>query len=261
MKSAAARPRILVTNDDGPGAPGVEALIASLKRIGDVTTITPDRERSAESHSLTLHKPLRLKRYGEGLYALNGGPADCVRFAVLEFMGKSGIDIVCSGINRGYNMGEDIVYSGTVAAAREAALLRIPSLAFSQDYAWPFHERSAAFAARLARLVIKRGLPRGVFLNVNFPPTNSPYRKAELVKLGTRIYTHKVTKRSDPRGGHYYWLVGKAVGGLKTIGTDILAVSRGSVSVTPLHWNPTAFDCFPNMASWKFFHEDASSGR
>ncbi len=258
MKPTPRRPRILITNDDGPGSPGVQALISALRRVGDVTTITPDRERSAESHSLTLHKPLRLKRYGEGLYALNGGPADCVRFAVLEFMGRGGVDIVCSGINRGYNMGEDIVYSGTVAAAREAALLKLPALAFSQDYAWPFHERSAAFAARLAKLVLKRGLPRGVFLNVNFPPTNAPYRRAEIARLGTRLYTHKVTKRSDPRGGHYYWLVGKVVGGLKTPGTDVVAVARGSVSVTPLHWNPTALGFFNDMAAWKFFRAEGS---
>ena len=122
------KPRILVANDDGIDGPGLRPLIAALRRVGEVTVVVPSQERSADSHSLTLHKPIRVHRHGNGLFSLNGSPADCARFGVLEIL-RGKVDLVVSGINRGYNLGEDVIYSGTVAAAMEATLLKIPAIA------------------------------------------------------------------------------------------------------------------------------------
>ncbi len=257
-------PFILVVNDDGPNSPGLWALVKALRKLGRVEALLPDRERSAESHSLTLHKPLRLKRLwhpGETFHVLNGGPADCVRFGVLELFKDHRPNLVVSGINRGYNLGEDIVYSGTVAAAREAAMLGLPSLALSQDAKARSHDHSARVASEIARSVLKEGLPSGVCLNVNFPATPGPWRGAEVTKLCHRIYTHKVTRRSDPRGGHYYWLIGKIVGGEGRAGTDIAALKRGAVSVTPLHWNATSLEAAGPLSLWPIFSRNGRRRR
>lgn len=244
------RPSILVCNDDGIHGPGLPALIAAMRRIGNVTVSVPDHERSADSHSLTLHKPIRIRKQAEGVYTLNGSPADCARFGVLEIL-KGKVDIVVSGINRGYNLGEDVIYSGTVAAAMEATLLKIDAIAFSMDPDGKDYRPAAAFALRLAKQTLKKGLPKGVCLNVNFPANaGKPYKAGVPAKLGRRIYGTDVTKRSDPRGLEYYWLAGRQVSGVDEPGTDVGIVSKGKVSVTPLKIDSTDAAMLQTLSSW-----------
>ncbi|MFI5349743.1 MAG: 5'/3'-nucleotidase SurE [Elusimicrobiota bacterium] len=246
------KPRILVCNDDGINGPGLPALISAMRRVGRVTVSVPEHERSADSHSLTLHKPIRIRRTAPDTYTLNGSPADCARFGVLELL-KGKVDLVVSGINHGYNLGEDVIYSGTVAAAMEATLLRIPSLAFSMDPDAEDYRPAASFAQRLARQVLRRGLPIGVCLNVNFPaPTKNGYKAAVPAKLGRRIYGTDITRRADPRGLEYFWLAGRQVTGVDEPGTDVAAVSRGKISVTPLKIDNTDAAALAALSAWKF---------
>ncbi len=246
------KPRILVCNDDGINGPGLPALIAAMRRIGRVTVSVPEHERSADSHSLTLHKPIRVRRVSPDVYTLNGSPADCSRFGVLEIL-KGKVDLVVSGINRGYNLGEDVIYSGTVAAAMEATLLRIRAIAFSLDPDADDYRPAAAFAQRLARQTLRHGLPIGVCLNVNFPAApKGGYKKALPAKLGRRIYGTGITRRSDPRGLEYFWLAGRQVSGVDEPGTDVGAVSHGAVSVTPLKIDNTDAAFLQALTAWKF---------
>ena len=246
------KPRILVCNDDGINGPGLPSLIAAMRRIGRVTVSVPEQERSADSHSLTLHKPLRVRKVSDGVYTLNGSPADCARFGILEIL-KGKADLVVSGINRGYNLGEDVIYSGTVAAAMEATLLRIPSIAFSMDPDGLDYRPAAAFALRLARQALRRGLPVGVCLNVNFPVApQGGYKAALPAALGRRIYGTAITRRADPRGLEYFWLAGRQVTGVDEPGTDVAAVSRGKVSITPLKIDNTDHAALQTLSAWKF---------
>lgn len=245
------RPQILICNDDGIHGPGLPALIAAMRRIGKVTVSVPDHERSADSHSLTLHKPIRVRTPSEGVYALNGSPADCARFGVLEIL-KGRADLVVSGINRGYNLGSDVIYSGTVAAAMEATLLKISAIAFSMDPDGKDYRAAGAFAQRLAGQTLKKGLPKGVCLNVNFPARGGKaYGPGVPAKLGRRIYGSTVTRRLDPRGLEYYWLAGRHVSGVDAPGTDVGVVSRGSVAVTPLKIDSTDAAMLQTLASWR----------
>lgn len=250
MTALARKPRILVANDDGIDGPGLRPLIAALRRVGEVTAVVPAQERSADSHSLTLHKPIRIHRHGPNFYALNGKPADCARLGILEIM-KERVDLVVSGVNRGYNLGEDVVYSGTVAAARESTLLGVPAIAVSQDPEAGSFKEAAAFAARLARLVLRKKLPPGICLNVNVPAAARPIRAALAVRLGRRIYSKEVTQRSDPRGGVYYWLAGSSVTSVPESGTDVSVVAQGHISVTPLHIDCTDHPTVAALKSWR----------
>jgi 5'-nucleotidase len=246
------RIRILVNNDDGIHGPGLRPLIAAMQDLGTVVAVVPDQERSADSHSLTLHKPIRVYRMAEGIVTVSGSPADCARFGILREM-KGSVDLVVSGINHGYNLGEDIIYSGTVAAAREARILGVPAIAFSQDPGQRSYEAAAAFASRLARQVLSRGLPPGVILNVNFPrPTRERFRGAEAARLGRRIYSNSISRRSDPRGRTYYWLGGSRARWVKLPGTDVAAVAGGRVSVTPLHLDQTDSPMLGALKKWTF---------
>ncbi|MBI5239316.1 MAG: 5'/3'-nucleotidase SurE [Elusimicrobia bacterium] len=244
------RPRILVTNDDGLHGPGLRPLIAAMQGLGTVFAVVPDQERSADSHSLTLHKPICVHRLPEGVVTVTGSPADCARFGVLREM-KGAVDLVVSGINRGYNLGEDIIYSGTVAAAREARILGMPAIAFSQDPGQRSYEASAGFARDLACQVLKRGLPPGVILNVNFPsPKAGKFRGAAAARLGRRIYSNAINRRSDPCGRTYYWLGGSRARWVKLPGTDVAAVASGRVSLTPLHLDQTDRPMLAALKGW-----------
>ncbi|OGR89988.1 MAG: 5'/3'-nucleotidase SurE [Elusimicrobia bacterium RIFCSPHIGHO2_02_FULL_57_9] len=244
-------PRILLVNDDGINGPGLSALHSAMRRIGQTIVVVPSQERSADSHSLTLHKPIRVHRAGSDIYALNGSPADCARLGILEIF-KSKVDLVVSGINHGHNLGEDVIYSGTVAGAREANLLNVPSIAFSQDFNSDAYRLSAAFAAKLARQVLRHGLPPGIFLNVNFPPPiKGKLGRAVIARLGRRIYSKEVTSRFDPRGGKYYWLAGRSVSGLNTKGTDVSAIAAGHIPITPLHLDSTDLAMMDALHWWK----------
>ncbi|MCX5794353.1 MAG: 5'/3'-nucleotidase SurE [Elusimicrobia bacterium] len=244
------RYRILVTNDDGIHGPGLRPLIAAMQDLGTVVAVVPDQERSADSHSLTLHKPIRVYRMAEGIVTVTGSPADCARYGVLREM-KGAVDLVVSGINHGYNLGEDIIYSGTVAAAREARILGLPAVAFSQDPGQRSYEASAGYARDLARQVLRRGLPPGVILNVNFPRARpAGFRGAAAARLGQRIYSNCISRRSDPRGRTYYWLGGSRARWVKLPGTDVAAVASGRVSVTPLHLDQTDRPMLGVLKGW-----------
>jgi 5'-nucleotidase len=242
--------RILVVNDDGINGEGLRPLIKALKPLGRVTTLVPERERSTASHSLTLHKPLRLGDAPGGIHTLNGTPADCARFGVLCLM-KEKVDLVVSGINRGHNLGQDVLYSGTVAAAAEASLLGVPAIAASRGLGPGGYEAGAAFIRKLARRVLKDGLPAGRVLNVNFPPISaSRIRGARLTRLGDRVYDKKIVVRSDPRGGSYFWIAGRGVKNVLANGTDVRAVSERFIAVTPLTLDTTDYSALAEMETW-----------
>ncbi len=244
---------ILVVNDDGVHGEGLKPLIDALSELGDVTTLVPEKERSAESHALTLHKPLRLRRIGPNFVRLNGGPADCARLGVLKLL-KGKVDLIVSGINQGYNLGQDVVYSGTVAGAMEGALLDIPSFAISQglkgrpgDYF-----KAALFARRLGAEVLRNGLPPGVILNVNVPVRPNPRgMQAHWTRLGRRLYTKTITKRRDPSGRSYYWLQGRSIRGVAEHGTDVAATQHGHIAVTPLSIDNTHVPSLTKLRGWK----------
>jgi 5'-nucleotidase len=234
------RARILVTNDDGVFSEGIKLLAESLAAVGDVLVVAPDREQSATGHSLTLHRPLRLQKLGEGRYGVDGTPTDCVNLAVLHLMKDAPPDLIASGINFGSNLGDDVTYSGTVSATFEGTLLGIPSLAFSQEIGEGFSfARAARFAARLAgSLLAMEGLPRDLLLNVNFPA--APVRGARFTKLGRRIYQQNIVEKLDPRGRKYYWIAGTPIWQAGE-GTDFEAISQDLISVTPLHLDLTDY--------------------
>ncbi|HDN80345.1 MAG TPA: 5'/3'-nucleotidase SurE, partial [Chloroflexi bacterium] len=207
-----AMPYILVTNDDGVEAPGLLSLKKALEAIGEVAVFAPDHNWSAAGHPKTMHKPLRVEevRLADGTlaYASNGAPSDCVALAILGLLPRKP-DLVVSGINLGGNMGHDITYSGTVAAAIEAVISGIPAIAVSIDTFSSDADYSVAarFAARLARYVLEKGLPPYTLLNVNVPALPADEIKGvRLTRLGRRVYKDVLIRRKDPRGKDYYWL-------------------------------------------------------
>ncbi|MFZ4758554.1 MAG: 5'/3'-nucleotidase SurE [Burkholderiaceae bacterium] len=235
--------RILISNDDGYFAPGITALAESLRDLADIVVVAPERDRSGASNSLTLDRPLSVRTAASGYQYLNGTPTDCVHVAVTGML-EHRPDLVVSGINDGANMGDDTIYSGTVAAAMEGFLLGIPSIAFSLVEKGHAHLDAAA---RVARDVVVRFIARGyptpgpVLLNVNIP--NLPYDRiggTVATRLGKRHHAEEVIKARNPRGDVVYW-IGPA-GSAKDAGpgTDFHAVAAGQVSVTPLHIDLTA---------------------
>ena len=246
--------RILISNDDGYFAPGIAALAEAMKGFGEIIVVAPERDRSGASNSLTLDRPLMVRTASNGFLYLNGTPTDCVHIAVTGML-EQRPDLVVSGINDGANMGDDTIYSGTVAAAMEGFLLGIPAIAFSLAHKGHAHMDSAARVARdvVARF-IERPYPSGdrpVLLNVNIP--NLPYeemRGLEPTRLGKRHHAEEVIKARNPRGDVVYW-IGPA-GGAKDAGpgTDFHAVANGSVSITPLHIDLTASDLVDANREW-----------
>ena len=231
------RPLILLSNDDGYAAEGLIALRDQLARHADVVVCAPETNQSATSHSLSLHRVLRLRHHGPGVFALDGTPADCVYVAL-----HSGVrvlprrpDLVVSGMNHGLNLGSDIFYSGTIAAAREGALRGIPAIAVSAD-GGADREAAATVGAQLALALLeaaRRGAPRPApLLNVNFPPGSAwPIRAT---RIGARLYTEEVLFRDDPRGREYLWIGGAGVRHDHVPGSDTEAYDEGCASVTPL---------------------------
>lgn len=240
-----ARPLLLVTNDDGVFAPGLEALKEACARFADVVVVAPERNQSANSHSVTLHRPLRHRVLAHGVHALDGTPADCVYVALhhAEVLGRRPAAVV-SGINHGANLGQDVYYSGTVAAAREGALRGLPSIAFSQC-GGSIGAHAAAWAGRLVeRLVtVATAGVSSPLINVNFPE-GAAFGGVRATVLGLRRYGDQVTTRQDPRGQDYLWLGGPALATRAGIDdapdTDTAAVAQGFVSVTALCLNPTS---------------------
>ena len=247
--------QILVVNDDGIHGPGLDPLARALAKVGRVTVVVPDQEKSTASHYLTLHKPVRVKEIARRIYILNGNPADCTRFGALSLL-KGKVDLVVSGINKGLNLGDDVIYSGTVAAAIEANILGIPALAVSQDLSRKDYFRTAAyFAEKIAKNILfhNHHLPKKICLNINVPACSaSNIRGIRIVKLGKRLYGRKVTICIDPRGRPCFWLMDKKVGEIAIPGSDVEAVRKRYVSITPLSldWTDTAMMPRLKKISW-----------
>lgn len=245
---------ILVTNDDGISAPGIKALAEALQEMGRVTVVAPDRERSAAGHSLTLHSPLRVFELREGWYAVDGTPTDCVNMGIHSLL-DTPPDMVVSGINHGANMGDDITYSGTVAAAMEANLMGIPAVAVSLATFGPTeHFPDAAKAAlNIVRELARNGLPPDTFINVNVP--DLPYsdiKSPVVTRQGKRSFVGKIVDKVDPRGRKYYWIGSEEPTLMDDDGTDFHAVGLGHISVTPLHLDLTNYRSMEAIRKWGF---------
>ncbi|HTY04216.1 MAG TPA: 5'/3'-nucleotidase SurE [Rhodocyclaceae bacterium] len=241
--------RILLSNDDGYFAPGLEALAAALAPIAEVTVVAPERDHSGASNSLTLDRPLRLRRSANGFYFVNGTPTDCVHLAVTGMLDYAP-DMVVSGINLGANMGDDTIYSGTVAAAMEGYLLGVPSIAVSLA-----SKRGAHFAtaARIARGLVERfqrqefGQP--VLLNVNVPDETDVHG-LRVTRLGRRHRAEKAVPQVTPRGETVYWVGAAGEAADAGEGTDFHAVANGFVSITPLQIDLTHAGQIGTVESW-----------
>jgi len=236
--------RILVTNDDGVRSEGIHALALALTHLGEVTVVGPQTEASAIGHALTLRRPLRMERLDERIYEVDGTPTDCVNIAITQLYKPAGTmpDIVVSGINKGYNLGDDVTYSGTVAGALEAALLGIPGVAVSQQRTleqYDFKEAAAA-GAQVATLVLKQGLAPRTFLNVNVPSGQPKGLRATF--QAKRNHVTVVDVRIDPRDKPYYWIEEGEDSWEPHDQSDYQAVKDGYVSVTPLQPDLTAYD-------------------
>lgn len=234
---------ILVSNDDGIQAAGVRALEEALAPMGEVWVVAPDRQQSAASHSLSLHRPLRVEEVGARRLAVDGTPTDCVNLAINGILPERP-GLVVSGVNHGANLGDDITYSGTVSAAMEGTLLGVPSIAVSlvtsgegADF-----QPAADFAAKLAKVVLKRGMPRDTLLSVNVPHAPAAELRGYVItRQGKRRYADAIVEKMDPRGKKYYWIGGAEAGFVPEEGTDFAAVHSGYISVTPLHLDLTNY--------------------
>ena len=243
------RMQILVTNDDGYFSDGIDSLFRELGKIADVYMVAPDREQSASSHSLTLNRPLRMHKIDERRYAIDGTPTDCVMLAMHLVFKKRMPDMIISGINHGANMGDDVTYSGTVAATIEGSILGIPSIAVSMAHYEPGMSmtEAARFVRRFVKDYGKLALAPSTFLNINLPPsTGQTYGDYEFTRQGFRQYKDIVVHKTDPRGKAYYWIGGKPKW-KRLKGTDFAAVARGLVSVTPLRLNFTDLDTLARL--------------
>jgi 5'-nucleotidase len=241
--------RILVTNDDGVRSEGIEALAAALRRVGDVLVVAPAKEASAVGHALTLHSPLRLEQLGKRVYAVDGTPTDCVNIAVAILL-KGLPDLVVSGINKGFNLGDDVTYSGTVSGALEGALLGVPSLAVSlqRTREQPDFKPAARAAALMARRVLTKGLPARTFLNINVPRVVTGGFKVTV--QAKRNHVTKVAERVDPKHRAYFWIDEAMDDWEHNPRSDYRAVKDGFISVTPLQPDLTAHDALAGLESW-----------
>lgn len=234
------KPLILITNDDGIQAPGIRVLIETMREIGKVVVVAPDKVQSAQSHSLTLEEPLKITYHAENQdceeFGINGTPVDCVKFA-FHLMSRQKPDLLVSGVNHGSNASSNVIYSGTVAAAVEGALLGFPAVGFSlDDYAWSADmSHLKPWIIKIASHILQNSLPQGVCLNVNFPK-----KQTETIK-GIRIcrqakgeWHEEFVEQTDPRGRKYYWITGDYICLDDRIDTDVRALAENYVSVTPV---------------------------
>jgi 5'-nucleotidase len=248
--------KLLCTNDDGILAHGLECLIRAAEPLGEVSVVAPDREQSATSHSLTLHHPLRPVQRGERRFQVDGTPTDCVMLAVEALMPVRP-DFVLSGINHGQNMGEDVLYSGTVAAAMEGLALGIPSIAISfaggdlrADVSM-LDGQIEVLTPLLRHLTSLPAFPRQTLLNVNLPPLpSSAIKGVRLTRLGRRVYSDSLKPMRDPWGRDIFWIGGGSIAWQGREDSDFRAIQEGYISVTPLHLDLTHFDMLAAAATW-----------
>ena len=243
--------KILISNDDGYMAEGIKALAEAMSSLGDITVVAPDRNRSGASNSLTLENPLRVNQLDNGVYRVEGTPTDCVHLAITGLLDDEP-DMVIAGINAGANLGDDVLYSGTVAAAIEGRFLGLPAIAVSLNGHTATHFETAAWAAKkLVEQLQKSSLPADTILNVNVP--DIPIDEVigfESTRLGRRHKAEPVIKELDPRGRPMYWVGPAGEEEDAGPGTDFDAVNRGAVSITPLQIDLTRYDAIDGVASW-----------
>jgi len=242
---------ILLSNDDGYHAKGLAALSSALAELADITVVAPDRNRSGASNSLTLDSPLRIRKSSPGVYCVNGTPTDCVHVAITGFL-DADPDMVISGINHGANLGDDVLYSGTVAAAMEGRFLGLPAIAISLVSMRSANMPSAArVAGDLVKLLFKSPLPKDTILNVNVP--DRPYEQLaglRATRLGYRHRAEPVVQSTDPRGSTIYWVGPAGPEQDSGPGTDFDAIAEGYVSVTPMQIDLTAHREIHDIAQW-----------
>jgi len=231
--------RVLLSNDDGINAPGLKALEDAIRpHVRELWVCAPETEQSATSHSLTLRRPLRIRHVSERRYAVDGTPTDAVLLGVSKIMADTKPDLVLSGINRGGNLGEDVTYSGTVAAAMEGCLLGIPSVALSQTYEDRHKVKWATaktWTPKVLKQLFKMGWPKGIFMNINFPDvTAAKVAGVDVCRQGRRKIGGGLSRGVDPRGDEYFWIGPQRDEEKFLKGTDLAAVNNGYVSVTPL---------------------------
>lgn len=243
--------RILLSNDDGFLAPGINILAKVLKEIAEITVVAPDRNRSGASNSLTLDNPLRMMVAENGFISVNGTPTDCVHLAVTGLLQEMP-DMVVSGINEGSNLSDDVLYSGTVAAATEGRFLGLPSIAVSLAGPKCQHYATAAEIAKILVLNLRKDpLPRDTILNVNIPDLPlSELRGLQVTRLGTRHVAEPTIKANDPRGRKIFWVGQPGPEEDAGPGTDFYAVNMGYVSITPLHLDLTHYKVFEQLSGW-----------
>lgn len=244
--------RILVTNDDGIDAPGIRALAKAMATLGEVWVVAPEKTQNAVGRAMTLHKPLRLTQIRPRWFAVNGTPADCVTLAVCKLLETIVPALVVSGINKGWNLGDDVTNSGTVAGALEGMLHGIPSMAVSlEDCPRASYAVAAHYAIQLAERILKSGLPEGTILNVNVPGSKKEtIAGIQFTSLSQRRYHKPVVEKIDPRGGSYFWIAGKRESWARRKPSDHDAVVKKIVSVTPLHLDLTDYEALNSLKNW-----------
>lgn len=246
--------RILVSNDDGVDAPGIRILAAGLRKAGhEVLMVAPDRDRSGASNSLTLDMPIRVVRHDEHTWRVHGTPTDCVHVAITGML-EHEPDIVVSGINNTANLGDDVIYSGTVAAAMEGRFLGLPAVAMSlvtADHKGMHYETAARAAVEIVARLRADPLPADTILNVNVP--DLPWHDIagfEVTRLGNRHRAEPCTQQEDPRGRQWWWIGAAGPEQDAGPGTDFDAVRRGCISITPIHVDLTRYQALDHVASW-----------
>ncbi|MGH7537154.1 MAG: 5'/3'-nucleotidase SurE [Gemmatimonadales bacterium] len=243
---------ILISNDDGILARGLSVLADACSDLGHVTVVAPDREQSATSHSLTLHRPIRATRRSDGAYQVDGTPTDCVLLALDTLLSEKP-DVVFSGVNHGPNMGEDVLYSGTVAAAMEGLAAGIPSVAFSYGSFDLEHLESHLHHLKrlISGIIAVQQFPRDTLLNVNLPPIPGDQVKGvKVTSLGSRVFHEEIARMKDPWGKEIYWIGGGHVTWSGGAESDFRAVNEGYISVTPLHVDMTNYDLLEVVRGW-----------
>jgi 5'-nucleotidase len=245
--------RVLVSNDDGVEAPGIRILAARLAALGEVTVVAPDRDRSGASNSLTLDQPIRVKRLDNGHYRVSGTPTDCVHLALAGLLEREP-DIVVSGINNSANLGDDVIYSGTVAAAMEGRFLGLPAIAVSlcsRDHKGENFESAAEAAAVIMQRLLVDPLPANTILNVNVPDRPwAEIRGFEVTRLGHRHRSEPCIAQEDPRGRPIWWIGAAGAEHDAGPGTDFHSVRMGYISITPIHVDLTRYQALEKVASW-----------
>lgn len=245
--------RILCTNDDGYLAEGLRVLAEASRTIGEVSVVAPDREQSATSHSLTLHDPVRSRRASDGAFVVSGTPTDCVMLGVAELLGHHP-DLCVSGVNHGPNMGEDVLYSGTVAAAMEATVMGVPAIAISYVGERATEELGGwipTLGRLLASLVGQKPFPENTLFSVNLPAIDPKEVKGvKVTSLGTRRYSNSITRALDPAGREFFWIGGGVSTWSGSDESDFKAVAEGYISVTPLHLDLTNYGLLEEIRGW-----------